>query len=105
MTVMKVDIENLSEEELRDLNQRIVQRLKLLTQMRIHSQMLDFNVGERVTFTSNGEPVIGTLIRYNRKTVTVVTDTGDRWNVSPGLLGKAEIPAKVGGGKVIPMNR
>ena len=26
------------------------------------------------------------LTRYNRKTVTVISDTGQRWNVSPRLL-------------------
>jgi len=26
------------------------------------------------------------LVKYNRKTVTVVTDNGQRWNISPHLL-------------------
>jgi hypothetical protein len=26
------------------------------------------------------------LVRYNKKSVTVVTDDGERWNVAPGLL-------------------
>ena len=35
-------------------------------------------------FQPDGHPlVVGMLIRYNRKTVTVVTDTGQRWNVAP----------------------
>jgi hypothetical protein len=25
-------------------------------------------------------------VRYNKKSVTVVTDDGERWNVAPGLL-------------------
>ncbi len=29
---------------------------------------------------------MGTLVKYNRKTVTVVTDNGQRWNISPHLL-------------------
>ena len=28
------------------------------------------------------------LTRYNRKTVTVITDDGQRWNVSPTLIRK-----------------
>ncbi|MEX0731189.1 MAG: hypothetical protein WED00_16405 [Aquisalimonadaceae bacterium] len=28
----------------------------------------------------------GTLMKFNRKTVTVVTDQSQRWNVSPHLL-------------------
>jgi hypothetical protein len=30
------------------------------------------------------------LTRYNKKTVTVVTDSGQHWNVSPSLLTKVE---------------
>lgn len=30
------------------------------------------------------------MTRYNKKTVTVVTDAGQHWNVSPSLLTKVE---------------
>ena len=30
--------------------------------------------------------LIGVLTRYNKKTVTVITEGGERWNVAPGLL-------------------
>ena len=36
-TIMKIDIDKLSEEELVDLNHRIVERLRFLNQMRAHS--------------------------------------------------------------------
>jgi hypothetical protein len=29
------------------------------------------------------------LTRYNKKTVTVITDSGHHWNVAPGFLRKA----------------
>jgi hypothetical protein len=32
------------------------------------------------------------LTRYNKKTVTVVTDEGRQWNVSPTFLSKAGPP-------------
>ena len=47
---MNIDIDKLSEEELIDLNHRIVERLRFLNQMRAHSEMLDLKIGERVTF-------------------------------------------------------
>ena len=57
---MKIDIDRLSEEELIDLNNRIVERLRFLNQMRRHSQMLKFTIGERVTFQPEGrQPVVG----------------------------------------------
>jgi hypothetical protein len=87
---MKIDIDKLSEEELIDLNHRIVERLRFLSQMRAHSKMLDFRIGDRVTFQPEGRPpVVGMLTRYNKKTVTVITDSGQHWNVAPGLLRKA----------------
>ena len=50
----KIDIDKLSEAELIDLNHRIVERLRFLSQMRADSQMLDFKIGERVTFILPG---------------------------------------------------
>ena len=74
---MKIDIDQLSEAELIDLNNRIVARLRFLHQMRAHVEMLEFKLGDRVTFQPPGHgPVEGMLTRYNKKTVTVVTDEG-----------------------------
>ena len=87
---MEIDIDKLTEAELIDLNNRIVARLRFLSQMPAHAQMLDFKIGDRVSFQPEGHrSVVGMLTRYNRKTVTVVTDDGQRWNVSPTLLRRA----------------
>ena len=94
-----IDIDSLSEDELIELNHKVVARLRFLHQMRSHSAMLDFRIGERVKFHPDGRPVVfGTLTRYNKKTVTVVTDAGENWNVAPGLLSKAD-PASTRKGK------
>ena len=87
---MKIDIDKLTEAELVDLNNRIVERLRLLHQMRAHAQMLEFKIGDRVSFQPEGRPVVvGMLTRYNRRTVTIITDSGQRWNVAPRLLRRA----------------
>lgn len=84
---MKVDITALTEEELIDLNRRIVERLRFLSQTRAHHKMLEFKVGDRVSFEPADRPVLtGVLTKYNKKTVTVLTDGGEHWNVAPGLL-------------------
>jgi len=91
---MTIDIDRLTEAELVDLNNRVVARLKFLQQMRAHAQMLDFGIGEKVTFQPAGHPVLsGIVARYNRKTVTVITSDGQQWNVSPVFLRKFEPPA------------
>jgi hypothetical protein len=86
---MRIDIDQLTEAELVDLNHRVVARLRLLHQARAHAEMLEFKIGDQVTFSPPGEePITGMLTRYNKKTVTVITDTGRQWNVSPSLLSK-----------------
>jgi hypothetical protein len=87
----QIDIDSLSEEELIALNHQVVARLRFLHQMRTHSAMLGFRIGERVSFhPAGGSAVFGILTRYNKKTVTVVTDSGENWNVAPGLLSKVD---------------
>src|SRR5271169_6110095 len=84
---MRIDIDTLTEPELIDLNHRIVARLRFLGPMRAHAAMLDFSIGDRVCFHPAGQaPLAGMLTRYNKKTVTVITDDGRQWNVAPGLL-------------------
>ena len=88
---MKIDIDKLAEAELVDLNNRIVERLRFLTHMRAHAQMLEFKIGDRVSFQPAGQPILfGMLTRYNKKTVTVITDSGQRWNLAPEFLRRPE---------------
>ena len=88
---MAIDSDQLTEAELIDLNRRIVERLRFLHQLRAHATMLKFSIGDRVTFdTEDGRTVVGALVRYNKQTVSVVTDDGHRWNVSPRFLRPVE---------------
>lgn len=101
---MAIDIDTLTEPELVDLNNRIVARLRFLQQMRAHASMLEFSLGERVSFQPDGHPVLfGVITKYNRKSVTVITETGQHWTVAPTFLRKIksvrEAPAE--GGQVI----
>ncbi len=84
---MRIDIDSLSEAELIDLNNRVVERLRFMRQARAHVSMLKFRIGERVSFEPDGNSrIFGVVTRYNKKSVTVVTTDGQRWNVGPGLL-------------------
>jgi len=51
--------------------------------------------------------LVGTLTRYNKKTVTVITDDGGHWNVSPSFLRKVEASEKPcdRDANVIPLHR
>ena len=88
---MRIDIDGLTEVELMELHDRIAERLRFLQHMRAHARMLEFKIGDRVSFQPEGRPpVVGMLIRYNRKTVSVITEGGQRWNVAPILLRRAD---------------
>lgn len=83
----RIDIDRLSEAELIDLNRRIVERLKMIAALRSHQQMMKFSVGQRVAFEPLGRGVLeGVVVRYNQKTVTLVTSGGEQWRVAPALL-------------------
>ncbi len=80
-------IRHLGEEDLRFLNRLVVERLKLIAQARSTALMSRFNIGDRVGFqASTGKWKSGIVQRLNKKTVTILTDDGHPWNVSPGFL-------------------
>ena len=84
---MTIDIDNLTVEELEDLNHRIVERLKLLDTLKAHQNMMAFNLGEQVTFESSRHGrQFGTLIKFNQKTVVVLTEDKRQWRVPPHIL-------------------
>jgi len=85
---MTIDIDSLTPDELVALNHRVVERLKFLDSMKAHQMMMKFNIGTRVSFDTNDGREIGILTKFNRKTVTVQTDSGRRWNVSPLLISR-----------------
>lgn len=86
---MTINIDELTESELIELNHRIVARLNFLQQMKAHVSMLEFSLGEKVSFQPEGRPVLfATIVKYNRKSVTVVTEAGQRWTISPVFLRK-----------------
>ena len=80
-------LDRLTEEELVQLNHVIVQRIRLMQQIRAHGEMINLRIGQRVHFTSSvGKVIRGVVARHNRNSVTVVTDEGQQWRVSPQLL-------------------
>lgn len=82
-----MNIESLSEKELRFLNTKIVDRLNFLRLQETQSKMLDFQKGQTVWFEShNGDTICGLITRINIKTITVVSDDGCKWKVSPQFL-------------------
>ena len=86
---MRIDIESLSYEELLELQHKISQRLKAIESGKIPKDPAKFNPGDKVSFS---HPTLGlqtgTLLVHNETTVTVVTRSGQQWDVSAHLLRK-----------------
>ncbi len=83
---MHINIDHLTEDELLALNRRVISRLKLIQQHNTLNSMIKFEVGQRVSFDPDGRMRTGVLIKFNPKTVVVLTDDGQRWKVSPQLI-------------------
>jgi hypothetical protein len=83
---MRIDIDQLNLEELYQLNDRVIDRIKRLEAMKTQLDMMAFNLGARVSFDSKYGRQFGTLVKFNRKTVVVLTDEGREWRVSPHFL-------------------
>ena len=85
-----IDIDHLSADELLALNHRIVERLRFLKSAQAHVDMMAFNLGSRVSFETAEGRHVGRLVKYNRKTVNVITDDGHQWRIPPHLLSEVK---------------
>ena len=89
-TVLEMD----NYDQLKEVNQAVVERMRMLNSQQQSAAAMAFRVGQRVEFTNrNGITslgvVRGTVVKVNRKTIKVDSVTG-RWNVSPTLLREAD---------------
>jgi hypothetical protein len=84
-------IKDLNEEELIYLNRLIVERLKLISQAKSTYEMAKFNIGELVQFEDNdGNTISGRVTKLNKKTISILTEDRQRWNVAPIFLRSVE---------------
>lgn len=84
---MTIDIDSLSMQELEELNDRVVERLKFLDTVRAQQAMMEMNLGTQVSFASPRHGcVFGTIIKFNRKTVVVLSEDRRQWRVPPHIL-------------------
>lgn len=106
-----IDIDSLDETALLDLNERIVMRLHHLHEQRTLLALQSIKIGSRVLFEGTGGQMLkGTVIRRNRKTLTVCTHDQRHWNVSPSLLRLDDVvdqvsTAATGDTRVVPFRK
>ena len=82
-------IKTLKQDELRYINRLVVERIKLLSQLKASQLMTGFNIGDTVSFVSkDGQSIKGMITKLNKKTVSIITTDNEKWNVSPYYLQK-----------------
>lgn len=87
--ISKIDVDNLSLEQLIELHDKIAHRIWELQQTAYSCKLKEFQIGEKVKFQNEqGETVAGIIIRINKKSLTIRTDSGNKWYVHPWAVTK-----------------
>lgn len=81
-------LNSMSERDLRALNRRVVEKIKLHQNVKNLQSMSKFSVFDEVSFMHNGKKQQGTILRLNQKSITLVTDDDVEWRIHPSLLTK-----------------
>lgn len=82
----QINLNELSPSELKELNRRVVERLKYLGSVKMMHSMNRLHLGQRVCFETEYGTITGVLTKLNQKTVNVSGDDGTDWRVSPSLV-------------------
>ena len=82
-----IDIMDL--DELVKLSEYIYKRIKFLGETMVFERIQEFEILDKVSFIDNtGNILKGTVVRLNKRTVTVKSDEGKVWLISPFLLNR-----------------
>ena len=80
-------IEDMSIDQLLELNQTICQRIDQLQERETLQALSQLRAGQKVTFEGREGPVLGIVTKINRKSVIVLGEDGRKqYKVSPELL-------------------
>jgi hypothetical protein len=92
---MPLDIEKLNLEELLALNRQVIRRIKYFHGLKTQAHLDRFEVGDQVSFLSNGRAVEGIVTRVNHKSLSVKTKDS-RWTIHPSFSPRFPGQAKKG---------
>ena len=87
-----IDINGLSKRDLIDLNKRIVERINFLTRQDTSLKIANFNLYDLVTVGNGPHQKYAFIVKINQKTIGIVCDNSEKWNVSPEMLAKVKKP-------------
>lgn len=79
---MDIEIENLTLKELIEFHDRIASRIWELQRTKLSEKLGEFQIGDKVSFQNEGKIITGTIIRVNRKSLSVRTQE-NCWYINP----------------------
>jgi len=85
----KINLENMSKNELMELNHEVVERIRMLQSLENSKKTAQFKVGDAVKFESRKKKtwVYGKIKKINRKTIDIKTDDfSSVWRVSATMV-------------------
>jgi len=84
---MDIEIGNLSLKELVELHDKVARRIWELQRTKLSEKLGEFQIGDRISFQSEGKTITGTVIRVNRKTLSIRRQES-YWYVAPCAVTK-----------------
>lgn len=98
---MSLDLSKFTEGELIALNQEIVERLKYIRKFNALKKIVEFKLGDLVSFTPPGKKkLIGIIVRLNTQSISVITLDEVKWTVPVQAIKKIK-PSKTSALKAI----
>ena len=87
----RIELKALSDDELFQLNQLIVEEVERRLDRQRQQALQGFEVGEQVCFLGpSGTEQQGKILRVNRKSITIKTQTSGIWRVAPAFVNKVK---------------
>ncbi len=84
---VNMNIDKLTRTELIELNNRIVSRLESLDEQEVQAKRQQFTLGSPAEFVDGkGIAHACVVIKFNKKTISVSTPNGERWNIPADRL-------------------
>ena len=83
-----IEIENLSLKELVELHNKVARRMWELGRTELNAKLGEFQIGDPVSFQAEGKTITATVIRVNRKTLSVRSQEGYYFYVPPWAVTK-----------------
>ncbi|MFK7859256.1 MAG: hypothetical protein AB8B64_10555 [Granulosicoccus sp.] len=86
-------VDSLNSSQLQTLNGLICDRLDYLRNLDTLKSMNQFEMGDYIQFTDKqGQVQTGQITKFNRKTISILSSEGKKWNVSPQMLERVANP-------------